>query len=151
MNRTWEFEALLYKTREGFYVDFPFDGKKEFGTRGSVRVKVWFNGFYYRTSLAPKGDGTHWLFVKKEIRDSIGKNDGDMISVKIERDLDPRGSQMPDGLLWLLENEPETKAVFDNLTPSVKKSLIDSVNSAKTDETRVNNINKIFGFLYKKK
>ena len=152
MHKIREFEALLYKSREGgYWVDIPFDSKKEFGTRWAVRVHAWFDGVHHRTSLAPKGDGTHWLHVRKEIREAIGKSDGDMVHVKIGRDTEPRTPQMPDDLKWLLENEPEIKAFFDKQAASMKKHLIESVVQAKTEKTRVNNINKVFEFLYKKK
>jgi hypothetical protein len=151
MNKSWEFDALLYKTREGFFVDFPLDGKKEFGTRGSVRVHAWFDGYYYRTSFAPKGDGTHWVHVRKEIRDAIFKTDGDTIHVKIERDFDSRDNPISDDLLWLLENEPELKTIFDGLSPSHKKYLIGAVITAKTEETRIQNINRIFDILERRK
>jgi Domain of unknown function (DUF1905)/Bacteriocin-protection, YdeI or OmpD-Associated len=152
MSKMWEFDALLYKSRlGGHWVDIPYHSQEEFGTRKAVRVNAWFDGVYHRTSLAPKGDGTHWLHVRKEIREATGKFDGDTIHVKIERDLEPRTPHMPDDMKWLLENEPETKAVFNRLSPSLKKQLIDSVANAKTEETRVNNINKVFEFLYQKK
>jgi hypothetical protein len=152
MPKYWEFEAFLYEFRKGmFYIDIPFDSQKEFGTRAAVRVYVWFENYKYRTSMAPKGDGTHWVYVKKEIREAIGKSDGDTVRVKLERDLDSREPLMPDDLKWLLDNEPETRAIFDKLPPSTKKQFIESVTSSKTENTRIKNINHIFTFLYKQK
>ena len=152
MSKTWEFDAFLYQfAKGGYYVDVPIDGKKEFGTRGPVRVYVWFDDYKYRTSLAPKGDGTHWVHVRKEIREAIGKGDGDTIHVKLVRDTDSRDPEMPDALLWLLENEPEIKIVFDKQPPSTRKFLIDSVIMAKTEKTRIDKINRFFEFLYQKK
>ncbi|NQU88605.1 MAG: DUF1905 domain-containing protein [Mariniphaga sp.] len=152
MSKTWEFEAFLYQfAKGGFYVDIPYDGKKEFGTRASVRVYAWFDGYKYRTSLAPKGNDTHWVHVRKEIREAIGKGDGDTILVKLELDMDSRDPEMPEDLLWLLENEPKTKVVFDQLSPSTRKYLIDSVILAKTENTRIDKINRLFAFLYQKK
>jgi hypothetical protein len=152
MNNTWEFDGLLFLDHgKGHWVDFPFDSKKEFGSLKPVRIFVWFDGYKYRTSLAPKGDGTHWIHIRKEIRDAIGKGDGDLIHVRIELDLESRDPDMPEELIWLLENEPETKATFDSLSPSTRKYLIESVVNAKTEETRVNNINKVFEYLSKKK
>ena len=152
MSKTWEFKALLYKSRKGgYWVDIPYDGKKEFGTRGTVRVFAWFDGVEHRTSLAPKGDGMHWLHVRKEIRDAIGKDDGDTIQVKIKLDTKSRNPEMPESLQWLLDNEPEIKTVFDNQSPSTKKYLIESVLLAKTEETKVKNIHKVFEFLHRQK
>ncbi|MBN1821694.1 MAG: DUF1905 domain-containing protein [Prolixibacteraceae bacterium] len=152
MSKTWEFKGFLYQfANKGHFIDIPFDGKTEFGTNGPVRVYIWFENFKYRTSLAPKGDGAHWVHVRKEIRDAIGKGDGDTIHVKFILDKDSRDPEMPEDLKWLLENEPEIKSVFNKQSASVKKYLIESVAHAKTDETRINNINKVFEFLNQRK
>ena len=150
-HNSWEFDTLLYASRGSQWVDFPYNSTEEFGSLRSVRVFAWFDGVKHRTSLAPKGNGTHWIHVGKNICKAIGKVDGDMVHVKIERDVLSRDPKMPDDLKWLLENEPEIKTVFENLSPSSRKYLIESVIHAKTEETRVANINKVFEFLHQKK
>ena len=99
----------MHFAKVDFILIFLLMAKKEFGTRASVRVYSWFEDYKYRTSLTPKGDGTHWVHVGKEIREAIGKGDGDTIHVKFVRDIDSRDPKMPDDLKWLLDNEPETK------------------------------------------
>ena len=151
MNKSWEFEALLYISRGGYWVDFPSALEDDLGIRKSVRIFASFDGVEHRTSLAPKGDGTHWIYVRKEIREAINKSDGDTIHIKIELDKKSRQPEMPDDLLWLLENEPDIKTIFDKQPASIKKYLIGSVIQTKTDETRINNINKVFEFLQQRK
>jgi len=151
MNNQWEFDAMLYVNRGGHWIDFPTSVEKELSTRKSVRVFAWFDGHRHRTSLAPKGDGSHWIHVRKEIREAIGKTDGDMVHVRIARDTESRDPVMPEDLKWLLENEPDMKAVFNKQSASTKRYLIESVTMAKTDKTRVTNINKVFKFLHQQK
>ena len=153
MSNQFEFEGILYKgPQNGFYIDFPYNGVEEFGKRGPIRVKAWFEGALYRMSLLPKGNGNHWLHIKKEIRDKIGKSDGDKVHVVIEYDIEPPAIKVPDYLQWLLEDDQEMMEVFNNLSYSAKKGLLDYINEAKTDDARVHRTNKFFEYLnrYKK-
>src|SRR5690606_37223624 len=79
-----------HKNMDAAYVIVPFNVKEVFGTKGQVKVKATFDGFEYRGSLAPMGDGYHVLGIRKDIRKAIGKSFGDVVDVKIERDLEPR-------------------------------------------------------------
>ena len=104
------YKGELYRGPHGaYYIDFPFDVFQEFGTSGQVPVKVWFDGYYDRKSLLPKGGGKHWLTVSTTVRNTIGKSDGDVVSVLVEQDTDPRTFALPEYLQWLLDNEPELK------------------------------------------
>jgi len=89
---------LIYGRNKGVYADFPFDSVKEFGSRKPVRVKVDFDGKSYSMSLLPNGKGGHWLHVKKDIRTTIGKEEGDTISVELEKDNSPKIVKIPDYL-----------------------------------------------------
>lgn len=44
-------------------IRIPFDVLKIWGTRGQLRVKGEINGFAFRTSLFPSGNGYHYLLV----------------------------------------------------------------------------------------
>ncbi len=59
-----------------------------FGTRGLVKVEGTMNGIKFKSSFMPLGDGNHKLPVKSEIRNSIGKENGDEITVHLTRRLD---------------------------------------------------------------
>ncbi len=55
-----------------------------FGTRGLVKIRGSINGHPIESSFMAIGDGTHMLPVKAEIRQKIGKDDGDTVDVTIE-------------------------------------------------------------------
>lgn len=85
MNRKiYEFEAVLQKVPDidGAYVEFPFDVREEFG-KGRIKVSAEFDGVSYDGSLVRMKTPGHIIGVRKDIRQKIGKQPGDIINVKI--------------------------------------------------------------------
>lgn len=82
--KQYEFDAVLKKVPDidGAYVDFPFDVREEFG-RGRVKVHAEFDGVEYDGSLVRMKTPNHIIGVRKDIRQKIGKQPGDLIHVTI--------------------------------------------------------------------
>lgn len=83
--KTYEFEAEIKKVPDinGAYIEFPYDVKAEFG-KGRVKVTATFDGVPYEGSLVRMKTECHIIGIRKDIREQIGKQPGDMIQVTIK-------------------------------------------------------------------
>jgi len=109
------------------------------GRRAPVRVEV--NGYEYRSTLAVMGGHT-MVGVSAAIRAETGLSGGDTVDVEVVVDRSARLVDVPRDLADALTAVAGTREFFDALSNSLRRYHVDSINGAKTPETRQRRINK---------
>lgn len=137
------FDAVLIKDDDtnGAGIKIPFDVQAAFGAKGRIKVCGTIDGYPYRGSLHPYG-GIHYMGVRKEIRDAIGKDHGDIVSVVMEVDDIPRIVAVPDDLMSALGTDKKALAAFEKMSYSHKSEYVKWIEDAKKPETRKRRIEK---------
>jgi hypothetical protein len=129
------------------FMDVPFNVHEVFGTKGRVPVAGTMNGFPFRNSIMPEGDGTHRMMVGKELRAGAKAQAGDIVKVTLERDEKERTVEVPSELVSALKKHKTAGTFFASLTASQKKEYADWISSAKQAETKASRVEKAIDFL----
>jgi hypothetical protein len=118
----------------------PFDVEHVFGTKSRVAVKGTLNGFPFRSSLFPEGDGRHYLYVNKGLREGARVQPGLPVRVELEMDSIPREAEIPEDMMIALAQNPAVEARFDKMALADKNETIEWIESARKPETRASRI-----------
>lgn len=127
------------------FIEIPQEVMAVFNGRIRVKVAAKLNGFAYRTTIFSMGDCIG-IPVRKEIREKAGLEFGKTIDVVLEEDLKERVMKIPADLANELKTSGLT-SVFRKLSYTRQKESIQSIESAKTPETRKRRIEKVINSL----
>jgi hypothetical protein len=106
------------------------------GFRARLRVKGTIDGVPFKSSLMPRGGGEVFVVVNSEVRDRIGKAEGDAVRFDLELDTQPVVVQVPSDLRRGLQSKPGARSFFETLTPSQRLAYIHWIEEAKQAATR---------------
>lgn len=121
----------------------------EFSRKRATRMICTIdNAVSYRCGLNHLGDGNFYVIVAGKYLDKLNKELGEEVNFKIEEDPDQLGVDVPEVLTVFLEQDLDSKAIYNKLTDGKKRSLIYSFNKLKDIDKQVK---IIMDFLSKEK
>ena len=153
---TIRFSAALFrpagadKGASWTFLTLPKAASAKLSSRGQVTVEGTLNGFPFRATLDPDGQGGHWLKVDDKMRKAAGLRDaarpsraGDLVSLEIVP-LPPTDEPEPtvpaDLHKALAAAAAKARAVRADITPIARRDWIQWIVSAKQAETRARRI-----------
>lgn len=139
------FEATLSRPVEPknaawTFLVLPKAASAKLPTRSMVSVDGTFGGVPFQATLAPDGEGSHWLKVEKALREAAAARVGDRVALAIAPvAVEPEPAVPPD-VRKALAAHPAAKAQWASLTAVARRDWIHWITSGKKAETRVKRI-----------
>ncbi len=118
----------------------PRSANRHLRPREATMVEGTIDGFPIRAVLEPASDSkeTHRLRVNKSVRDAVGADVGDTVTVEITRVGDEPEVRAPADFREALAAAPlpKAQAVWADITPMARRDWVLWIISAKQEETR---------------
>jgi hypothetical protein len=130
------FDALLHRddNSSGTYVTIPLDVRAAFG-RARPAVRVTVNGHTWRSTISVYG-GVSMLGINRANREAARIAAGEVVSVVLESDDEPRTVDVPADLAAALDAAPDARTSFDAMPYTHRLEYVRWLDEAKRPETR---------------
>lgn len=141
MGATASFAATVraYGNNTGIVV--PPEVLEQLGAGRRPAVLVELGGQAFRTTLGAMG-GTTLISVSAALRRQTGLGGGDAVQVTLTVADTPREVVVPDDLARALDADPQVRAFFDGLSNSLQRFHVDTVEGARTEQTRQRRVDR---------
>lgn len=141
------FTAKILKIGINPYVGLPEDVLKTLfkqadKNKGPIPVRGTLNGKRFEQTLV-KYQGAWRLYLNTQMRQEADIDVGDDATVEIEFDPEPRIVPIHPKFARALSKNKEAKAAFEKLAASRQKEILRYLNSMKTEESLVRNVEKV--------
>jgi hypothetical protein len=133
--------SLLASGKTATGIEVPPEVIERLGAGQRPAVLVTIGSYTYRSTVGVMG-GRSLIPVSADKRRQAGIAAGDDIDVTLELDTAPRHVELPADLAEALNKDDAARRFFEGLSDSQKKWHVQSVESAKTPETRQRRIGK---------
>jgi Bacteriocin-protection, YdeI or OmpD-Associated/Domain of unknown function (DUF1905) len=141
-NQENPFRAQLYKFGINRAVDVPAHLSKSLGGKAHIPVEGWVEGVPIQSTLVPRGQGRHRLFVHSRIWKRLKIDKGDFVEVLLAKVEQPTDPAIPEELALALRMTKGAAAAFRQITPALRREFISWVQAAKQPGTRARRIQR---------
>lgn len=118
----------------------PKQASAKFPSRGQTTVEGTINGFAFRATLDPDGQGGHWLKVGRKMREAAGAEVGDVVRLQVVPMAEEPEPRVPADVRKALAAAPKARELWTQITPLARRDWIHWIVSAKQAETRARRI-----------
>jgi hypothetical protein len=139
--RSVTFETTLAASGNNTGIEVPPELVERLGAGRRPPVTVDLGGYAYRSTVAVLG-GRYLVGVSAAVRQATGLGAGDPVRVTLTLAETPREVDVPADLAAALAADEQAGAFFAALSNSLQRYHVDTVNSARTAETRQRRIDK---------
>jgi hypothetical protein len=122
------------------FLTLPKNASARLPSRGMTTVEGTMNGSAFRATLEPDGEGSHWLKVDRKMREAVGADAGEVVTLEIapaKEELEPK---VPADLRKALAAAPKARALWSDITLIARRDWILWIVSSKQPETRARRI-----------
>ncbi len=130
------FEAKPYQIGSWTVLRLPKAVSLKLPSRGQVMVRGTINDVSFHTALEPDGDGGHWLNVDKNMQKSAKTSMGATAILAVESTREWPEPDIPADLRSAVDADPQTRALWRDITPMARWEWIRWVSATSNLETR---------------
>ncbi|KQP55425.1 YdeI/OmpD-associated family protein [Agreia sp. Leaf283] len=134
-----KFTTIIVLDGNNTGIEVPAEVMSALGTAKRIPVVVTVGGHSYRSSVAPY-KGRLMISLSAANREAAGVSGGDEVEVTLEPDTAPREVAVPSDLARALDADSAAKTRFVGLSYSNQNRIVLSIESAKTEATRLRRI-----------
>jgi len=142
---TVRFRAKLWAPMAGkgwTFVTLPKAASAKLGARGRVAVTGTINGFAFRTSAFPDGNGSHTIAVNAAMKKGGRVTPGQTATFVLAPATDAVKVRVPPPLQKALRRDRNAWDQWNAITPKARAGWVAWIQGAKRDETKVARVAK---------
>ncbi|OGF14570.1 MAG: hypothetical protein A2W00_07530 [Candidatus Eisenbacteria bacterium RBG_16_71_46] len=147
MSRTAVFRAKIHSIGINRCVDVPARVSAALGGGGHIPVHGRVETAPLRSTLVPRGEGRHRLFVHSRIWRLLGVDRGDVIGIRLSRDPRAAEVEVPADIAGALRRDRAAHRRFAAWPPASRRQFVRWIGEAKRPETRRRRLAEAVGAL----
>src|SRR5437660_444730 len=120
------------------FLTLPKDASAKLPSRGMTTVEGTINGIFFRATLEPDGQKSHWLKVNQKLSKAAGAEAGDQVTLELASEASE--PTVPADLRKALAANSKARALWEEITINARTDWIHWIISAKQAETRARRV-----------